>query len=235
MNENKSNNEIIRLENISKSFLKNGKKIDILNKINFSFEKGKLYLISGKSGAGKTTLIEILGIVKRPSDGNYYINGHDVSKLSSEQKSKLRNENIGFIFQDYYLVPTLNAIENVALPIYLKKDISNNQKYKKAKLLLESMGLGERIKHFPKELSGGEQQRVAIARALINDPEIILADEPTGSLDKENFKIVIQYLLTLANEGKCVIVVSHDSDMLKKCDIHLVLENHCLIEGDLNG
>lgn len=184
MNENKSNNEIIRLENISKSFLKNGKKIDILNKINFSFEKGKLYLISGKSGAGKTTLIEILGIVKRPSDGNYYINGHDVSKLSSDQKSKLRNENIGFIFQDYYLVPTLNAIENVALPIYLKKDISNNQKYKKAKLLLESMGLGERIKHFPKELSGGEQQRVAIARALINDPEIILADEPTGALFK---------------------------------------------------
>lgn len=234
MNENKSNNEIIKLENISKSFFKNDKKIDVFDQINFNFEKGKLYLISGKSGAGKTTLIEILGIIKKPSGGKYYINGQEVSNLSSNQKAKLRNESIGFIFQNYYLIPTLNAIENVTLPIYLKKDISNNQKYNKAKSLLRNMGLGERIKHYPSELSGGEQQRVAIARALINDPEIILADEPTGSLDKENFKIVIKYLQNLAKSGKCVIVVSHDNEMLKNCDVHLVLQKHRLIKGDLN-
>lgn len=206
--------KVLEIVDLSKSYKKNNKKIQILKDLNFSFETNKFYCIYGKSGIGKTTLIEILGLLNNPDSGDIYINNVCVSRMNEIEKAKTRKNDIGFIFQSFYLIPTMNAMENVMLPLYLE-DKSFKSIKSTAINLLKDLDLEERILHFPKELSGGEQQRVAIARALANDPEIILADEPTGSLDNENEKRILDILSSLAKNGKCVIVVSH-SDLTKK-------------------
>ena len=178
-------NKYLKLENICKVYNSKTEKVIALNQINYQFEVGKFYAIMGHSGSGKSTLISILGLIDRPSSGKYYLNGEDVFKLDDYKLSKLRNKEIGFIFQNFYLDEHLKAYENVMIPMVINENIPKDERKNRAITLLKKLNLEKRINHFPKEMSGGEQQRVAIARALANEPNIILADEPTGNLDKK--------------------------------------------------
>lgn len=214
---------MIKLSNISKTYQKNKQEIKALQNITYNFANKKFYSIVGHSGSGKSTLISILGLIENPTSGDYELLEQNVAKMTDDELSALRMKKIGFIFQSFYLDNTLKAYENVILPMLINKDIKPEERYSKAKELLIKLGLENRIDHFPNELSGGEQQRVAIARALANDPEIILADEPTGNLDEENEKIVFDILKQLANDGKCVIVVSHSNKVKDYADVILEL------------
>ena len=221
---------MIKLCKISKNYIKNKKTIEVLKNIDYVFRPNTLYCIIGNSGAGKSTLIQILGLLLPLSDGELIINNKNTKDLNDDEKSNIRNKEIGFIFQSYYLNPLMKAYENVLLPTYVNKSIKDNDRKKLASEILEKLGLKDRINHYPKELSGGEQQRVAIARALINNPSIILADEPTGSLDPENEEKIMKILKNLSKNGKCVIVVSHSNTVKNYADIVLKLENGYLKE-----
>ncbi len=207
---------LIELKDVSKSYHLNNKFISIFSDLNISFESGKFYAIMGHSGAGKSTLINLLGLLDDIDSGDYYYDGRNVKDLDS---SLFRNKNVGLIFQDFYLDNYLNALENVIYPMLINKDIQNNEMRVKAEELLDKVGLTDRKDHFPKELSGGEKQRIAIARALVNNPNLILADEPTGNLDEKNEDRIFKILKSLTEEGKCVIVVSHSNEVKKYADI----------------
>lgn len=213
--------KIIEIENVSKTY---GKHIVIKN-LSYIFETGKLYAIIGHSGCGKTTLNNIIGLLDNKYEGSLKINGKDTKKLNETEKSFIRNKDIGFIFQEYLLHEYLTVIENVYLPLINSK-IPKTEKEKKAYKLLEKFQIHSKANDFPKKLSGGEKQRVAIARALINDAKIILADEPTGNLDRKNEKVVFDELKKLSKCGKCVIVISHSSEILKYADEVLNLEEY---------
>ena len=226
----KKKKSLITLKNVTKNYISRHRNILVLDDVSLEFLSGTFYLIIGHSGNGKSTLINILGLIDSKFDGNYTIYGQEVSTLGDKELAKIRMQHIGFIFQDFYLDPYLKAIENVLVPMYINKDISKESRKSRAMELLDKVGLKDRINHFPRELSGGEQQRVAIARALANDPDIILADEPTGNLDSTNEKMVFEQLKKLSKEGKCVIVVSH-SDLAKKyADVVYELDDHKLRE-----
>lgn len=203
---------------MSKIFKRKEEEVVALDDVSFKFEMGKLYGIMGHSGSGKSTLINIIGLLENPTKGSYILDKKDVSKLSDKELADLRLKTIGFIFQDYFLDDNMTALENVMLPLLINKELTFKEKEEKACNLLKEVGLEKRIKHFPKELSGGEKQRVAIARALANEPKIILADEPTGNLDEENEKIILDILKNLSKDGKCVIVVSHSEEIKKYAD-----------------
>lgn len=208
----------IVLKNGIKEFSLKDEKIIAMDNVNLEINTGKLYVIMGHSGSGKSTLIQILGLLDNLTHGQLYINGQDVSNISEDEKADIRQKEIGFVFQSFYLNPKLTAIENVILPMYINKDIESSNRRRKALKLLTNFGLENRINHYPKELSGGEQQRIAIARALANDPSFILADEPTGNLDVKNEEIVYNTLRELANSGKAVLVVSHNESIKKYAD-----------------
>ncbi len=199
---------LIKLENINKIYENEGVKTHVLKNINLEIYPGEFVAIMGPSGSGKTTLMNIMGLLDRPTSGKYYLKGKEVSKLSDNELSKLRNENIGFVFQAFFLIPYLNVLDNVLLPmLYSSKKLPFE---KRALELLEKLGLKDRINFKPNQLSGGQKQRVAIARALLNDPEIILADEPTGQLDSKSSKAVMEIFKKLNKEGKTIILVTHD-------------------------
>ena len=220
----------IEIKKCSKIYHKNGKDIVALKNINLSFEYGKFYLIVGHSGSGKTTLMNILGLIDSKYHGIVKINNKEVNNLKLKELAKIRNTNIGFIFQDFYLDNFLTAQENVLTPMLInQKKYSYKEMEDKSQILLDKVGLSERIKHFPKELSGGEQQRVAIARALANNPNIILADEPTGNLDVENEEYIFNLLKEMSKNFKCIIMVSHSKDAKKYADVVYNLEN-----GEIN-
>lgn len=221
---------MLKLENISKSYKNNNKKVEVLKNINYEFKKNKVYCIIGKSGAGKSTLIEILGLLLDYDNGKIMINDKDVKAKTENERAKIRNKEIGFIFQSYYLNPFMKAYENVMLPMYLNKKMTKKEMKDKSYKLLKLVGLENRETHFPKELSGGEQQRVAIARALGNEPHVILADEPTGALDPENAEHILSILKLLGQNNRCVIIVSHDERVKKYADVVLTIKNHQLIE-----
>lgn len=214
---------IIILTNIKKSYIirkdKKKKELEILDNLNVKFYPGKLHLITGNSGCGKTTLINILGLNDKPDIGQYILYDKDITKYNEKQISEIKIMKMGFIFQQFYLKENMKAFENVELPMILNKSINSKDRYNIALELLKKMGLESRINHFPKELSGGEQQRVAIARALANNPDIILADEPTGNLDETTETEILNLLKQLASEGKCVIMVSHSNNAKKYADI----------------
>lgn len=222
--------EIIKLTNISKTYHTKEKDINVLKDISITFEKGKFYAIMGHSGSGKTTLLNILGLVDKADSGTYLIDGKELNPKDEVELSKIRMNKMGFIFQDIYLNDHLKAIENVMLPMLINKDISVSERKPKAMKLLEEMELTERVNHFPKELSGGEQQRIGIARALANEPLILLADEPTGNLDESTEKNIFDILKRLSNEEKCIIVVSHSNEVKKYADFIYKLEDGKLIE-----
>ena len=201
----------MEVKNLTKLFKVVGKDdIIALDNVNATFEEGKMYAIIGESGAGKTTLINVLGLLDDYTDGEYIINNKPINKLTEDEKADMRMKKFGFVFQSYYLNPKLKAYENVMIPMFINNEIKKNERKDKAISLLKQFGLLDRVTHYPNQLSGGEQQRVAIARALANDPEVLIADEPTGNLDKENEKLVFEYLKDICNQGKCVIVVSHN-------------------------
>lgn len=208
----------MELKNVSKIYKLKDEEIAALKAFSYKFESGKLYGIKGHSGSGKSTLINILGLLEIPTSGTYILDKKDVSKLNSSELANLRLNTIGFVFQDYFLDENMTALENVMLPLLINKKLNFNEKSERAKKLLNEVGLENRIKHFPKELSGGEKQRVAIARAIANKPKIILADEPTGNLDEENEKIIFEQLKKLTKDGKCVIVVSHSDEINNYAD-----------------
>ena len=208
----------MNIENVCKVYKKKNDEFKALDNVTYEFKSGKLYAIMGHSGSGKSTLISILGLIETLTSGRITINNKDISKLKDDELANLRMKYIGFVFQDFYLDEHLKAYENVLLPMLINKEIKKADRKEKALKLLTDLGLNERINHYPKELSGGEQQRVAIARSLANDPEIILADEPTGNLDEENEKLVFETLNDLAKKGKCVIVVTHSEEIKKYAD-----------------
>ena len=216
-------------ENIEKIYSTSSEKVIGITDFSYSFEKGKFYAIMGHSGSGKSTLIRILGLMDNATSGKYVINDRDVSMLSDKELSNIRMENIGFIFQDYYLDENLRAYENVMLPMLINKKIDKSDRKIKAIDLLKNIGLGDRVNHFPNELSGGEQQRVCIARALANNPDYLLGDEPTGNLDEENEIKILETLKKLSLNGKCVIVVSHSNEVRNYADEVLFIKNGKLV------
>ena len=222
--------KIIELINLKKEYKTSKENLEVLKGINYSFEQGKLYAIKGHSGSGKTTLVRILGLMDDLTSGEYLLYNKTTKSLSDKDSSYYRMKHIGFIFQEYNLNPYLKAYENVIVPMLINKQIKPQNRLSKAENLLSDVGLFERKDHFPKELSGGEQQRVAIARALANNPDIIIADEPTGNLDKKNEKIIFKILKQMAESGKCIIVVSHSDEISSYADVNLLLEDGLLSE-----
>ena len=206
--------------------------VQALKDITVSFQKGELTAIMGRSGSGKTTLINILGLMDRPTHGTYKIEETDVLHLSEKEQALFRNRHIGFVFQSYYLEDKLTALENVILPTLINNDIKKEERTKKAIELLDKLGLKGRVNHYPHELSGGECQRVAIARALINDPQIIIADEPTGNLDSKTEIEVFKMLKNISKEGKYVIVVSHN-EIIKNYADKIFFLNDGVLSDDI--
>jgi len=204
-------NTIIQTKEISKIYSKNGSvTVKALQNVSLTIEKGELIAIMGASGSGKSTLMNILGCLARPTSGEYFLDGENINTLNDDELAKIRNQKIGFVFQQFHLLQRTNALENVELPL-LYSDCSDITKL--AKQALKIVGLADRIYHNPAELSGGQQQRVAIARALVNNPEIILADEPTGNLDSRAGLEIISVFQKLNAEGKTVIIVTHSQEI----------------------
>ena len=219
-------NVVLKLHNIKKIYKVKDENILALDNINIDFELGKFYLIIGHSGSGKSTLLHLLGLIDSADSGEIIFNDNNISNLNSKELAKLRNEKIGYIFQEFYLDKYLKAYENIMVPMLINKNFSNKKEiFQRSLLLLDKVGLKKRKNHFPKQLSGGEQQRVCIARALANYPDIILADEPTGNLDINNEKYIFNLLKELASENKCVIMVSHSSDAKNYADVILEMDN----------
>src|SRR5580658_1641792 len=203
---------MIRIENVSKTYSRDGAQVTALREATFGIEAGDFVVIRGASGSGKSTLLSILGCLDSPSNGTYLLDGADVSHKSDAELSRIRSQKIGFIFQSFNLLPRTTAIENVELPmIYADQAVSRSR----AAQMLARVGLAHREHHYATELSGGEQQRVAIARSLINDPSLILADEPTGNLDESAGAAVMNILHGLNNEGRTIILVTHDEALAR--------------------
>ncbi|MEN4006082.1 MAG: ABC transporter ATP-binding protein [Methanobacteriaceae archaeon] len=202
---------MIQAKNITKVYSIGNIEIRALNGIDFNVEQGEFVAIQGSSGGGKSTLLNIIGCLEKPTNGRILIDNIDITQLGDKELAKIRQDKIGFIFQSYNLIPTLNALENVMLPMmFAGKDNDNNKVSERATMLLEMVGMQGRMNHKPSELSGGEQQRVAIARALSNDPLLIVGDEPTGNLDSKTGSAVMEILTELNREGRTVVVVTHD-------------------------
>jgi len=209
---------VIQTKALSKQFKMGGHKVDALNAVDINIYNGEIVSIVGPSGSGKSTLLTLLGGLDQPSSGSVQIDGVEISKMNENQLTEIRNEKIGFIFQFFNLVPTLTALENVALPIQFarKPQFPPTQR---AKELLTLFGLKDRMHHVPSQLSGGQQQRVAIARALANNPPLILADEPTGNLDKESGRIVLDNLRKIRDEyNTTIVIVTHDNQLANQTD-----------------
>ena len=218
-------NKVIELKNVNKIYKTKAEEIHILKNVNLSFSKGNFVSIQGKSGSGKTTLLNILGLLDVPTNGDMLIDDKLINYKDEKIKNKRRNEKMGFVFQFHYLLNEFTALENVMMPALINKKFNKKEVREKAMELLELVGLSERVKHKPLELSGGEKQRVAIARSMINDPEIILADEPTGNLDTET-SLVINNLFKKINEDKkqSIIIVTHSLELANLAEYKYKIE-----------
>jgi putative ABC transport system ATP-binding protein len=198
------------MENVCKRYKVFSEEVEVLKGINLTIERGEFVSIMGASGSGKTTLMNLIGCLDVPTSGRYVFADQDVTRLTDDQLSVIRNEHIGFVFQSFYLLPYANVLENVLLPS-LYMDRKNDRSERRAHELLELVGLKDRIKFKPAQLSGGQQQRVAIARALINDPELLLADEPTGQLDSNTSQEIMDLIAEMHKRGKTVVLVTHEA------------------------
>lgn len=206
--------EIIKLENVCKSYQLGKIEIDVLKNINVIVKEKDFAIILGPSGSGKSTLLNMVSCLDIPTSGKIFLSGKDVSHFSEDELAMIRGKKIGFVFQQFNLLTHLTALENVILPTVFQ-GTAQEVREERARELLESVGLKDRIKHKPMELSGGERQRVAIARSIVNNPEIIVADEPTGNVDSKTGAIIMKILQDLNNEGKTIIVVTHDVDLCR--------------------
>lgn len=221
-------NSIIVCQNLSKVYQEGRLATTVLQGVNLAVEKGELLAIVGTSGSGKSTLLHLLGALDAPSTGDIIFEGNNIHKLSSKQQAKWRNQELGFVYQFHHLLSEFSALENVAMPLLIAGE-SIKIAQQKATALLDRVGLSLRIQHRPAELSGGERQRVAIARALINNPSLVLADEPTGNLDAKSAESVYQLLKELNSElGTAFVVVTHDQQLANKLDRQLYMSNGIL-------
>ena len=217
----------IELKDISKTFWQNGIERTVLKNSSLKLQRGKIIALTGVSGAGKSTLLSIAAGIQKASSGSVFWNGTDIAEFSDDEISKLRNKNIGFVSQEYSLIPLLNVLDNVRLPFFLADGSKSDarQTIFRARELLVQLGLEKLSESFPGTLSGGENRRTVIARALMNDPEIIIADEPSSNLDSEQADKINQIFSTLAKNGKAVLLATHDEKAAASCDEHYVLEN----------
>ena len=215
---------MIEFKNVTKSFQSGSIRTDVLNGLTFKIEKGEFAAIMAPSGTGKTTLLNILGCLMKVSSGSYLFEGIDIETLNDDNLSEIRNKEMGFVFQTFNLLERTSALDNVLLPLIYADNYPVDAKQRAIKLL-ESVGLGERIYYKPSELSGGQQQRVAIARALINNPSIILADEPTGNLDSASAKEIMEIFKSLHNQGSTIVVVTHDLSVARQAGRIIFLKN----------
>src|SRR5258705_9614628 len=228
--------ELIRLENLCKSYRRGELDIPVLQGVSLKIERGELLALVGASGSGKSTLMNILGCLDRPTTGQYWLDGEEVSSLSADQRARVRNRKIGFVFQSFNLLPRTSALDQVMMPLtYTASHLPEREGRKRAMALLERVGLGDRVHHHPSQLSGGQQQRVAIARALINNPPLLFADEPTGNLDSRTSKEVLQMFDQLnAEEGITIVLVTHDAGVARHAR-HVIRMRDGLIESGLFG
>jgi putative ABC transport system ATP-binding protein len=222
-------NTIIQVQNVSKSYWRDSLEVPVLNDISIDVHEGEFLGLMGPSGSGKTTLLNLIAGIDRPSKGNVIVAGTDISKLNESELAKWRSHNVGFVFQFYNLLPVLTAFENVELPLLLTS-LSKAERKKHVELVLDVVGLGDRVYYYPRQLSGGQEQRVAIARAIVTDPTLLVADEPTGDLDKHSAEEIMVLLERLNNEfKKTIVMVTHDPRAAEKAKVV-----HHLDKGELS-
>ena len=205
---------VISLENVTRSYPQGELEIQVLRGISLDIGAGEFVALQGPSGSGKSTLLHIIGLLDRPSSGRYSLRGRDVSSMTEDARSQLRNQAIGFVFQSFYLVPYATALDNVLLP-GLYSPTPQNELRERAELLLSQVGLADRMRHKPSQLSGGQQQRVALARALLNNPDLVLADEPTGQLDTRTSAEILELFTGINAQGKTIVMVTHEEETAK--------------------
>jgi len=229
--------KLIEIKDLSKVYGAGSIAVQALRSVSATVEKGEFVAVMGASGSGKSTLMNILGCLDRPTSGVYVLDGEDVSRLSKNQLAGVRNKKIGFVFQSYNLLPRLSAAKNVMLPMIYNghNRTSGKVRYERALAMLESVGLGDRAHHRPNELSGGQQQRVAIARALINNPSIILADEPTGNLDTRSSKDIMALLYQLHSQGVTIVMVTHELDIAGHAGRVIYLQDGQIVSDQLHA
>lgn len=225
-------NNLIELKDINKYYKMGKEKFHVLKSINVNIKEGDFVMIMGKSGSGKTTLLNILAFLDKFDDGLYYFNDENVSNLNENQRSVFRNKHIGFIFQQFNLIETLNIYQNIELPLLYDGKLNRTERENIIKEKLEQVGLLEKIKSMPLQLSGGQQQRIAIARSLVNSPKLIFADEPTGALDSETSNDIMNLLKELNEQGKTIIMVTHDNDLVRYATKVIRLKDGVLYEED---
>ena len=216
--------KLIDLRNINKTYRNGDQELKVLKNINLTVEEGDFLAIMGPSGSGKSTLMNIIGMLDRPSTGEYFLENEDVANLGDKKLAKVRNNQIGFVFQQFFLLSKLNALQNVELPL-IYAGVSQGSRKNLAKQYLEKVDLDTRMTHLPSELSGGQKQRVAIARALVNNPSIILADEPTGALDTKTGEQIMELLTELNAEGKTIIMVTHEPEIAAYAKRQIVIRD----------
>lgn len=224
------NQEVIKLENIKRFFKIGDVEVQALRGVNLTINKGEYVALMGPSGSGKSTLMNLLGCLDTPSAGKYWLSGQDVSQMDDDELAEIRNKEIGFVFQTFNLLPRSTALDNVALPL-VYAGYGRTERNERALKTLESVGLADRTDHRPNELSGGQRQRVAIARALINNPSIILADEPTGNLDTKTSYEIMELMEKIHEQGNTVIIVTHEEDIARRAH-RIVRLRDGVVEGD---
>lgn len=203
----------ISLENITKTYQMGEVDIPALRGVSLTINEGDFIAIMGASGSGKTTLMNIIGCLDHPTNGKYYMEGVDISTLNRDERAQIRNKKIGFVFQNFNLLSRTSALENVELPLFYGSSLTTKERHKRARAILEQMGLGDRTKHYSSQLSGGQQQRVAIARALVNQPKFLLADEPTGNLDSKSSVEIMEIVRKLNSQGLTIVMITHEPDI----------------------
>lgn len=227
--------EIIRIENLRREFMVGGEKVKALRGISFTINEGEFVTIMGTSGSGKSTLLNLLGCLDTPTSGEYELDGVSVQSMSKNQRAVTRNRKIGFVFQNYNLLPKTTAIENVELPLLYNTSICAKERREKAVAALEAVGLGDRLNHKSNQMSGGQQQRVAIARALVNDPVIILADEATGNLDTRTSFSILMLFQELHAKGRTIIFVTHNPELAYYSSRNIVLRDGKIVSDTMNS
>lgn len=227
--------EIIRLENIRRTFKVGNEEVHALRGVTFSIEEGQFVTIMGTSGSGKSTLLNLLGCLDTPSSGEYYLDGISVRTMGKNERATLRNRKIGFVFQNYNLLPKTTALENVMLPLLYNNKVSSKEREHRSIEALAHVGLSDRMYHKSNQMSGGQQQRVAIARALVNDPVIILADEATGNLDTRTSYSILVLFQELYKKGRTIIFVTHNPELAQFSSRNIVLRDGKIIADELNN